>query len=380
MKTNKTILQDMSQSLIAENSKLTYLGQDGVIRALLNAPAGAISEVWNDLYQVKRQMFVETSSGSDLDAIASRNNMTRRSAAKSSVVLVFNGPASTVIASGTLVKSNLSGVIYETKSAIILGDQNPDIERPVLNNSIGDVVIAESTTTGKNSSVSSNELTQMVTPIANVTVTNLVGSVGGADAETDEQLRTRIINQISILNQGTALFYETLAKDQDSTIVAAKAIFDVSNMGTKLYLVKNSYATIDQGTLDTIASGIYDNQRALSPINCYNATVQSIEVSFSYSRITGYTHADIVKSITEDIAALIETNFGFGALIKYQDILNIIIDTPGVDLTVGSFRLNNAQGNVSCGNLAVPRFTALTASDGTTSTSLSIEQNIIEVE
>lgn len=379
MKNNKEILQTLATDLISENSKITYLGQDGVVRAILNAVANTTFESWADLYQIKRQMFVETSSGGDLDNIASRNNITRRSATKSSVVLIINGPDSTVIPAGTLVKSSVSGVIYQTKSEITLGERNPDISRPVLNSSLGDVVIAESITTGSNSKVSAGELSQFVTQIDGVTVTNLVGSTGGLDEETDVQLRSRIINQVSLLNQGTKVFYETLAKENDSSIIKAKAEFDPTNLGTKIYLVKNSFASYTQGELDTIAAAIYEKQRALSSVNCYNASIQSIEVQFSYTRVTGYNHTDIVESITENIAALIENEFEFGAVIKYQDILNIIIDEPGVDLTVGSFYLNGKQENISCGSNSVPRFTTITASDGTTGTIISIEQQIITV-
>lgn len=366
MKTPGQILKDMIADIISATDKVTYFGKDGVIRSMLHAVSYATSELWNDLYQTKRSIFVETATGADLDTIAARNGITRLGPSKSSVALILNGPTDVEVPAGTVVKSNLTGVLYETKSTIILRTNNPTIQRPIWSRSIGDVVIAESLEEGSISRVDTGELTQFQAPIAGVTVKNQVASIGGLDAETDEQLRERIINRISLLNQGTQFFYETLVKEIEPSVYKTFATFNPLNMGSKLYLIKNSFAVYTQLELDAIAADVYEKQRALSPVTCHNAGILSVEVTFEYFRNPDITQATIFSNIAQGIADLVDSNFRFGSVIRFQEILNIVIDTDGVDeLKLNTLLVNNSQGNIVCSSIQVPRFTYLAINDGT---------------
>jgi uncharacterized phage protein gp47/JayE len=380
LKTPGTLLKDLIANVIANTNAISYFGKDGVVRAILNAIAIEISELWNDLYQTTRSIFVDTSSGTKLDELAARNGLTRLGATKSSVVLIFNGPATTVIPSETIVKSNITGQQYKTVGSITLGAINPNIQRPIWDNSIGDAVVAESLDTGSKTQVGVEELTQLQSPISGVTLSNIIPSIGGLDAETDEQLRYRIKNRISLLNQGTQQFYETLCKEVEPTVFNAFAMFNPLSLGTKIYLIKNSFAPYLQAELDAIATYVYDRQRALSPVLCVNAGIKSVEVRFEYTRDEDITQATIFSSIAQKIADLVESNYDFGAVIKYQDILNIVIDTDGVDeLVINTLLVNNHQANVVCTSLEVPRFTYLKINDGT-ELPIIINQKYVTVE
>jgi uncharacterized phage protein gp47/JayE len=379
IKTPGNILKDLIANVISNQDKISYFGKDGVVRAILNAIAIEISELWNDLYQTIRSIFVDTSSGTKLDELAARNGLTRLGATKSSVVLIFNGPDAVVIPINTIVKSNITGQQYQTMQSVVLGSFNPNIQRPIWNNSIGDAVIAESLDTGSKTQVGIEEMTQLLTPVTGVTVSNIIPSIGGLDAETDEQLRYRIKNRITLLNQGTQLFYETLCKEVEPTVFNAWAVFNPLSLGTKIYLIKNSFAQYSQLELDAIANSVYENQRALSPVMCLNAEVKSIEVTFTYIRNENITQATIFSSIAQKIAELVEANSDFGAVIKYQDILNIVIDTDGVDeLKINTMLVNNTQANIVCGSIEVPRFTYMKLNDGT-ETEIIINQQFIVV-
>jgi len=373
MKTVKTILADMISDVISATSKVTYFGKDGVARGILHAVSNTLGEIWNDLYQTKRQIFTETAEGADLDLIAARSGMSRLASTKSSAIVLFNGPSGTVIPINTIVQSPLSGAQYKTLAEIILGAANPNIQRPILEYSIGDAVISESLDSGSKSQVNANELTQLSTPVTGVTVTNHSASWGGKDNETDIELRDRITNEISILNQGTQLFYETLSQNAEATVYLSKAFYNPVSTGVDIYLVKKSFAIYTQTELDAIASSVYDNQRALSGVKCFNAVITGIEVSFSYKRDTSITQGTVFASVSNKIAELIRENFDFAATIKYQDILNIVIDTPGVQLNVPTLLVNNRSTDVVLAEKHVPRFVSLTINDGV-SKSVTIEQ------
>lgn len=379
MKTAKEILKDLTADMIAATEKVTYFGKDGVIRAMFHALANTLSDIWNDLYQTRRKIFVDTSEGDDLDLLGSRRGITRKTASKSSVVLLINGPAGTIIPSNTIVKSAVSQVQYKTLNGITLGTRNPNLLRPVESEILGDIVLAESLTTGSTSAVGVRELTQFETPIPDVTVTNLTPSVGGLDEETDEEYRARIKDYVALLNQGTQLFYETLAKETEPTVLKAKALYDPLKGGTKLYLVKNSFAEYSSGELTAIASSIYNGQRACSPVTCYNVTYLPITVSFTYERDSDYTQDSIYTAIAEGISEYVVSKFGFAAELEYQDILNIIIDTPGVEkLNLNSLTVNGKKKDIVCGSLEVPRFAVLSMNDETESESQEIATRIIK--
>ncbi|MCK9209291.1 MAG: baseplate J/gp47 family protein [Ignavibacteriaceae bacterium] len=368
MKTPNEILKDLSGDFITEQSKVTYLGQESVVRGILSAVKNVLFELWNDLLQQKRKIFLDTSKSSDLDTFGTKRGLTRGIATKSSNILLFNGPTGTVIVSGTAVKSVVSGEQCTTLSQIILGENNI-LAGDVISNSIGNAVLAESVNTGKKTRVGVKELIQFVTPISGVTVTNLVPSVGGEDAESDEVFRERIRNYIKTLNQGTRDFYSALAKTAESSINKVKVKSDPANMGVKLYLLKNSFAQYTSTELLAIAASVYDSQRACNNVRCLNVSIKSISVVFDYEG-DGTTSQDTVfSSAAAGIANYIETKIDFAATILYNDILNIILDTTGIKkLNLRSLLVNNYQADILCSEIEVPRFTYLKITDTTTTT------------
>lgn len=376
MKQAGEILRDLIADMIANNEDVTYFGNEGVLRGIFHAIAYTAADIWNDLYQTKRNIFVDTAEGDNLDLLGERRGISRRSASKSSLPVVINGPEDTVIPAGTVIKSALSNVRYQTLSELTLGQRNPDLLRPVWEITLGDVVMCESIESGKSTRVKVNELTVFETPIADVTCNNLVPSTGGDDEEDDTYYRQRIKDYLSLLNHGTQLYYETVAKEVEETVLLTKAVYDPATGGTKIYLVKNSLADYSSAELTSIASSIYDEQRACLPVTCVNASRKAIEIAFTYER-GDVSAAEVYKTIAQAISDYTADNFGFNATIEFQEILNLIIDTDGVKrLSLQSLLINNAQADVTTGDFEVPVFVYLSANDGT-EIETTIEQRYI---
>ncbi|MDQ7818684.1 MAG: baseplate J/gp47 family protein [Melioribacteraceae bacterium] len=376
IKTKLQILQDMISDVIAETDKVTYFGKDGVVRGILNAISNAVVEIWADVYQTQRRLHISTATGSDLEDLATRLGMTRLSVVKSSVVLNFNGPDGTVIPLGTIVVSNISGVQYETKAAITLGDNNPNLTRPIFSNSIGDFVIAESIVAGSTSRVNAKELTVLSTPITGVTVINLVPSVGGEDAETDDEFRDRIIKQVDILNQGTSNFYTALARSANANVLKVLPLANVSNGGVDIHLAKNSLAVFTSQELLDIASYIYDRQRSLNTITCYNVTYKSIEVSCFISTKPGSDFESIYSLIATKISDYINLErMSFGATINYYRILEILTDIDDViDIDANLLQLNGISDDAECASDELPKFSYLSVTNQATAKAENVQQ------
>lgn len=360
LKTPGQLLKDLIGIFVSQTEKVTSFGKDGIVRGIFHSVSNVVSEMWNDLYQTKRQMQLTTAEGNDLIEFGERRGVPKNAAAKSSVVLIFNGPDNTVISAGTNIKSIIdSSIVYTTKVEITLGSANPNIVRPIKANSIGDIVIAESVATGSQTSVDVNELTVIDPEIAGVTVTNLVPSSGGKDIESDDEYRERIKNIIDSLAQGTQAFYEALAMKADSTVMKAKAIKSQYG-GVDVYLVKNSLGDYDNSELSTIASYIYDYQKAFQNISCKNAIRRSIEVRGKFLIKSGYTNDQVFSAIASKIASYISGIFKFTTTVKFIDLVNEIAEAEGLtSIDLSNFYLNGAQADIYLTSVEVPVFTHL---------------------
>lgn len=360
IKQQNEILKELTDDFIAEQDGVTSLGKEASVRAFLNATAHVIYELWNDIYQTKRGLHVATATGADLDLLATRWGVTRLGATTSSDVLLFNGPATTVIPTGTIIKSSINPTVqFATQNQIVLGAANPGIVRPIGAASIGDIVIAESTVTGSSTKVSAKELTELLVPITGVTVTNLAPSLGGADAESDEELRTRILSQIDLFAQGTQAFYEACARAANETVLLAKPL-TLSNNSIIVSLVKNNLSNYTAEELTTIAEYIYDNQRALQNITAINASRRSIEISGAIYLQPNYSATTAFSNIASKIADYVTSKFGFAAEINYNDLITEVMKAEGViGIDLSRFFINNAKENVRCSIEEVPVFTYL---------------------
>jgi hypothetical protein len=131
------------------------------------------------LYQ---RVFLDTATGSDLDALADESGATPRIAAVAAQGTVqFTGPAGTVIPVGTRV-GTATGVTYSTLSAIT-------IPSGVNNFS----VLAAATVAGSAGNQPTGAVIRLIDQVNGISaVINTTPMAGGADQETDDHLRARI--------------------------------------------------------------------------------------------------------------------------------------------------------------------------------------------
>jgi len=359
MKTYKEIISDMIKTFVDQQSKVTYFGKDSVARALFSAIALTIAELWNDLYQIKRKIFVDTAEGIDLDELGARRGKTRKTASQSSVVLVFAGTSGTIIPKDTQVRNKNTGVVYQTAEQITISSYS------MFNNAeLSNTVIAESINTGINTKSKASEVTVLVNPILGVTsVTNPYSSTGGDDMESDSDFRYRIINSVNILAQGTKAYYETIAKENNG--ILAKAFSNPLVMGVDVYVLKNDLAPYTATELNNMKTVIEENQRALYPVNVYNAMQKNISIYCKYIRDINYSSEDVINNVNIGLTQLSDPRInGFGSVIKYADMLKVIINTTGVkEILVESLAVNNVKDDVVCGTYEIPRIISLTLLD-----------------
>lgn len=170
-----------AESRVTNNVRLTRFS---LINIILVVVSGAIHLMYGFLEYLSRQLFLDTAEGEYLDRKAREYGLPRKSATFAEGRIQFIGTPSTVIPSGTIVQ-NSNGFTYATISEVTL-------DAGGLGQS--DIQADESGIAGN----TNETILQMETPIAGVTteVTVIIAPNGGAEQETDDELRARLLQRV----------------------------------------------------------------------------------------------------------------------------------------------------------------------------------------
>jgi uncharacterized phage protein gp47/JayE len=126
----------------------------------------------------------------DIWLINADGSIGRKGATFSSGIFTLTGIQGYIVPIGTLLQGDSNGVQYQTTNQIML-----DVAQTEVN--------VQSLTAGSISNLQTGDTVSFVTPIAGVDTTGLVLTCGGgADQETDDQLRYRILQRIQQPPQG----------------------------------------------------------------------------------------------------------------------------------------------------------------------------------
>lgn len=204
MESYDAILQRMKASY--ESYAGFTLSEESDIMIRLRVLAGEIYQLRVNEEYIARQLFPSTATGEYLDLHAAERGLTRRSAASASGYVTFT-PQDAVhpeilIPAGTEVCTYADLLRYNTVSDVIL---------PSGENSVTAQVTAASPGAAYNARVGTVSL--IVTPVPGIGgVTNAAAFTGGADAESDDELRERVIDSyVNIVSGANAAYYKSLA-------------------------------------------------------------------------------------------------------------------------------------------------------------------------
>lgn len=185
METFDEIYARMKAKYIEESGSEFLETSDIAIR--LRVLAGEIYNAQTSLEWLKKQMFVNTASGENLDYLASERGLKRKEATKAKGEIMFMIPEAVdhkiTIPKGAVVSTNdKTPIRFCTTETEEIGIGGTFVS-----------VYAEAEQAGSNGNIQPNTATVPVSvPAEIVTVKNPVLFEGGADEESDEELRSRI--------------------------------------------------------------------------------------------------------------------------------------------------------------------------------------------
>lgn len=301
----------------------------------------------NDAIQV---FFPEWSYGGYLDKLAASAGLMRRQATAASGELTVTG------AEGTTFPV---GFRFCTPSTAIAPNVEFEVTEAVTINSAGTATVhVACTETGTVGNVPANCVTLMSAPIGGVaTITNPEPITGGAETETDEALRARIMekdrnNESSFVGCDSDYKRWALEVDGIGTAIVVPE-WQGAGTGTVKLVVMDANG---QPASNTLMTAVYnhiispDNRdERLAPIGAIltvaTCSAVAINVSATITLEEGVTALEVTSAFTEALKAYFEEAKAEG-YVRYTRVGSVLSETAGVVDYTGLL-INNTAANIA---------------------------------
>lgn len=252
--------------------------------------AGELFNAEVNLEFIKRQMFPSTATSEYLDLHAQDRGLSRKQAVKATGEVRFSISEpideNISIPKGTVVSTDEAGEQYRylTDEAAVLTAGNTLVS-----------VSCVAEKSGSEYNVSAYKIYTLVTNVVGIeSVTNPAAFIGGADRESDEQLRKRILNSYATISNGTnRAYYKRLAESVDG-VKSASVLSKVRGVGTvDVYICGDK--TEATTALVKRVQAVMNEQRELNvDVKVYAANIVEANLGVNIVLKQGYS-ADAVK-------------------------------------------------------------------------------------
>lgn len=250
--------------------------------------AGEIFSLQSTIQWLKNQMFAQTATGDQLDYLALERGIYRKSAVSSTGTIKFMRDTALdydlEIPTDTICSTNgISSIRFKTTEPAILDAGKLSVTVPAQSEIGG---------TAQNTGLGTIKI--MVTPPAGITsVTNEEPFVGGMDAESDEELRERLIDSYKNISNGANIgFYKSHALKYDS-IYSASVIAKERGVGTvDIYVAAKGTVPSDE-FVAKIQSEIDEIRELNVDVKVNKATMSEIPVAVELAIKNGFNFDEV---------------------------------------------------------------------------------------
>lgn len=290
----------------------------------LKVLAGEIYSSCVNINWLKDQAFPQSAVGEYLDLHAMQRGLSRKAAIKASGVLTFSRTSALdydiTINSGTICSTaSTNGTRVITTQTVVLQAGNLTVDAPALAE-IGGIA----------GNVAADTVTVLVTPPAGInSVNNALAFSGGYEQESDQELRTRLLDSYKNIPNGTnAAFYKAKALDYED-VYSASAIARAQGNGTVDIYVAGHGAVCS----NLLMQQIEDDLNALREINVYidvkAPTLVNVDIIASVVIKPGYVASDVIDECEEAITAYFN-RLHIGEDVLLADIGEVIYHIDGI--------------------------------------------------
>lgn len=287
MESYEEILQRMEEEYEQQsNCKIADVSEVGLRMRVL---AGELHRLGASLDWLERQAFPQTATGTQLDLHGAQRGILRKPATKATGVVSFSRylPLSfdLVIPQGTICATSGEPVVeYETVEEVVLVSGELTVEAPVQ------AVVA-----GASGNAAAGYVTTLISVPTGINyASNESAITGGADQESDEEYRKRVLEGYALSANGTnADYYKQIALQQEG-VTMVQAVPRASGAGTVTVYLWGENAAPSSGVI-TAVKEVLDRQREVGvtvkvqaaqkiPLSLTIKVKVSDEVSFDWAK------------------------------------------------------------------------------------------------
>lgn len=326
------------------NVGITDFNPGSIARSLIEAFALGLAEAWYALSSVPDKYFLDKASGEYLDRRAAEHGIQRKqgSFAAGSITLIRSTPApfSQLIPAGTQFEAE-GGLLYSTVSDATLAKGSTSVTVEVK-------AAAEGAANNLPCGTSLRQVGVAISLIETAQVAE-AGIAGGADQESDEELRRRLL--IEIRNQdrgGTVADYERWAKSVPK-VADVKCLPCVRGPGTVDVLIMAAEGAPSADLLAAVQAVVEQKRPIGADVRVIAPIARTINVTANLTPAPGYSSASLVDAVTAAIRNYI-TGVPMGGVVRLSGIGNAIHDCPGVE----DYVLVEPQENIELDQTEMP--------------------------
>ena len=241
-----------------------------------------------------------------------------------------------VIPEGTTINT-LSGVVFATLEDVYTGDANPVLNGESTFLGLLDKVWCEATEKGAAGNVEPLAVTALVTPIRGVlSCFNPEPGSGGADIESDFDLKYRAMHQPTIANQETHTWIEAICRAGNSNVLRAIKVTSSTVATMACQVLHRNGGTFTTAQLTAMEEYAEQRVRSYMKLDVTNVTLQAIEVEASITLDPDVTLAQVGIAASSLLAAFLDyRKLPFSTddeplVIDEADLLAMVKNTTGV--------------------------------------------------
>lgn len=307
---------------------------------ITRAFALAVCSLGDDVDTAVGKTDVDALSGDELSRwCAQRRGITRRAAvAASGTVTIVTGQGE--INTGNLFESE-GGIQFRAAESKTVTE--------------GDTVAVEAVIPGISGNVAANTVTKMPVTLSGIAVvTNEKAMTGGYDEETDEALRERYYNDLTIVQNGAnANSYAKWALDVSG--VGRVKVFPLANGANTVEVcvigsdMRPAAASLVKAVQDYIDPGITGSGAGVAPMGAYctvtTAAAKSINITCVATLMPGYSQATVLANIKAKITAYLQSVAFTGTYVSYAKVADAVMDAEGVS-DYAAMKVNGGTDNI----------------------------------
>lgn len=318
------------------------LNDGGDMALRFYALAAQLSTLWAQADYVNRQCFPQTAVGEALDRHAEMRGLERGGAVKAVGTLRFsieNAVSRDLFIPGNTRCMTADGRDFVTTEGAAIRAGTLYCDAP-----------AEAVEAGEGGNVSAGSVVYMqLAPVGVRSCVNPAAFVFGKDAESDDELRKRVLASYKTLpNGGNAAYYESLVLDT-AGVAAASVLPRARGRGTVDIVIASDSGIPSQELIDEV-SGKLDVRREI----CVDIAVQEPEtVTVNIAAELETDPSYNAQSVADEVEARLRGYFGgkmLGRSVKLAELGYIIYSVPGVE----NYSISSPSADVSIEGYELP--------------------------